>query len=186
MKKLTLIVLIIVNSLAGSCQTNNTGFSNLVKDLHEFNAPISSTKMAKEVAFEEISKKLSAEDWKYLKLDSKTWPFQKYYSYEGLGKLKLNTSVVGVIYKRSYFPNDISKEKSEIVLATFKDGKLVSSLPIQGFYGDDITFSSTINQSFEITINHEILKYNKTAKGSDSVKRTEKYAIKRSGEIEKI
>lgn len=186
MKKLALIVLIVSSCFTGSYQTKNTRFLDFVKGLQDFKVPLTFSRMIEEVEFNDKEKRLQLEEWKYLKTDNKLWPFQRDYYYESYGKIPLKNGLIGIIYKRSYLPSDITKEKGEFVLAIFtKEGKSISSLPIQGAYGDDISFFGVINQNYEISINFEIYSLNKTTKKSEVKKRLEKYRIKDSGEIEK-
>jgi len=187
MKKAYLVFVLLINFMSASCQVKDEAFLKFSNNLQSFELPLVTSEMSKEVSFNETAKSLTNAEHAYFKLNGKDWAIGKNYSYEGYGKINLSNNLIGVIYKRSYLPDNILEEKSETVLAIFTDaGELIQSLPIQGYYGDDTSFTSRISLDKEITINYETLTYNKSTDATIPKKYIERYKIKDSGEIQKF
>jgi hypothetical protein len=90
----------------------------------------------------------------YLRTPTDTiWKYGNDFQYRFGGKFELHNNIICLFYGRYYMPDDIDKQVGEIVLCVFnKEGRLVSSLPISGGYGDELTFTSKITDKGLIEI----------------------------------
>ena len=123
---------------------------------------------------------------KFLLANDDIWIYDYDFYYNTGCRFKIESSFIGLIYFRAYLPENIMEEKAESVLCIFnKKGQLISSLPIQGGIGDDLTFRGEINEKYEITIWYT--EYSLDKDGESIIKkRTEHYKILPLGKIEKM
>jgi len=157
MKKNIIILLLIVFS---NClgQSINKEFQTFLLKYSSFSFPANPTELLAERERKNEYKiiNISKIDYnKYLREKGDSyWEFKEYFEYKYIGKKKYNNFWI-LIYYRGFLTDDVDKQRSEFILSTFTlDGKMISSLPIAGGYGDSITFSSKINDISNISVNY--------------------------------
>ncbi|MCC2548203.1 hypothetical protein LJY25_17265 [Hymenobacter sp. BT175] len=184
MKNFLFIIYLVFASGSAVCQTDSEQFSKFISALGYLDIPLVSSDVSKSAAFNETARSLSANEWLYFGVDKNTWPIHKDYSYEAIGKFMVKRGFVGVIYRCSYEPIDIVKEKHELILVVYKkNGALVSWISIQGNHDDELHFFGNINKYNEIIINYEYFNINAKNKKSKVVRKTKKYVIDKDGKI---
>lgn len=120
----------------------------------------------------------------YLGIDGDLWKYHSDFYYNTGCKFHVGDDKIGVIFYRAFLPFDFSKQVAESVLLILdKSGESISSIPIQGSKGDDMTYAGSISKEMEIVIKYEELKLNESG-DSDFVKSIKRYRIApESGEI---
>lgn len=149
----------------GNCsgQTNSKNFDLFLSNFENFNLPLNPTEFIVDREAKLQSKTILKKDYEeYLRIDNDTfWIFKDYYEYRYGGKKKFDNYWI-LFYSRNFVPDDVNLQKSEIVLSTFTlDGRIISSLPIAGGYGDSLTFSSVINSVSDINVKYTLYQNDK-------------------------
>ncbi len=138
-------------------QSSSKNFNLFLSNFEDFNFPLNPTEFIVDREAKLQSKTILKKDYEeYLRVDNDTfWIFKDYYEYRYGGKKKIDNYWI-LFYSRNFVPDDVNLQKSEIVLSTFTlDGRIISSLPIAGGYGDSLTFSSMINGVSNILVNYK-------------------------------
>ncbi|MCK4662993.1 MAG: hypothetical protein KAT68_09025 [Bacteroidales bacterium] len=175
------ILILLICLIACNAQTVNQKTKSILTKTAEYNLPINISDMIGEIHMNEKSYNLTETECINLKAFNEDWLNNKSYSYRSFCYFKLNNDLLGIIYNRSYYPIDILDEKSEYILSIInKNDELISSILVQGSYGDEQVFFGTINKNYEITI------FNETTDEKGEIEVTKsKYVIKENGTIEK-
>jgi hypothetical protein len=163
LKKSIFIICCILTFVSCNGQTNSKDFDLFLSNFENFNFPLNPTEFIVDREAKLQSKSILKKDYEeYLRIDNDTfWIFKDYYEYRYGGKKKFDNCWI-LFYSRNFVPDDVNLQKSEIVLSTFTlDGKIISSLPIAGGYGDSLTFSSVINSISNIDVKYTLYQNNK-------------------------
>jgi hypothetical protein len=183
MKSRILLVVLFMQLFISSCRSqNHREFDLFLDSFIEIDYPIIPTQIFLDIEIRLERKHISEYDYnKYLRSEKDndtTWRFHDYYDYTYGGKFVVQPNVICVIYRRDYMPDDINKQKGEVVLTTFsKMGDMISYMPVSGGYGDSITFTSIIHNPQMIEVKYKT--YN-----NDDVSETMKtYRIEKTGRI---
>ena len=172
-----MILIIFTGMNLTSCAQNEP---NILERTIEYTVPIDISEMIGKVHFDGKSVVLSEEECNMLNAFNENWLNESSYSYKSYCYFRLNENLIGIIYNRSFYPTEINNEKSEYILVIIdRDEKFISSIPVQGSYGDDEAFFGQINENFEIMITGEIFKENEKIERTKSI-----YIIKNDGVIE--
>ncbi len=179
------LLLVINNS---SCQNNSTDFDLFISKFKEVSLPINVSNTIGEVHFNEDNEPIDESEYRRFLKDKKNdnWPFSKGYSYKSSFAFKSN-NILGLVYHRAFYPENILEEKSEYVLNVYLNGSLKSSMSIQGSYGDDESFFCQITNNLILVISRESFQMNEETGESSMKTSTEKYQLHAdTGEIERL
>jgi len=144
-------------------QTNSKNFNLFLSNFENFNFPLNPTEFIVDREAKLQSKTILKKDYEeFLRIDNDTfWIFKDYYEYRYGGKKKFDNYWI-LFYSRNFVPDDVNLQKSEIVLSTFTlDGRIISSLPIAGGYGDSLTFSCVMNSVNDINVKYTLYQNDK-------------------------
>lgn len=139
-----------------SGQSTKKDFNSFLANFEDFNFPLNPTEFIVEREGKLQSKRILEKDYEqYLRERNDTfWMFKNYYEYRYGGKKRFDNYWI-IFYSRNFVPDEVNLQKSELVLSTFTlEGRIISSLPIAGGYGDSLRFSSIINDVSNIIVNY--------------------------------
>lgn len=146
-------------------QSNNKDFDLFLSKFADFELPANPTELLAERErkgdFQKI--KILRKDYdEFLREKGDTyWSFNEPFEYSYIGKNNFDNYWI-LLYYRGFLCDDVNLQKSEIVLSTFTlDGRIISSLPIAGGYGDSLTFSSVINSVSDINVKYTLYQNDK-------------------------
>lgn len=180
MQKVILIngILVLLISFTCCSQTNDS-FNEFRNKFNDCELPLDGEDLAD-------GQIISSEEFDLFSLGSEFWLYEGDYYYNSSVKFKLDNEIYALIYIRSYYPDNIENEKKEAVLATFdNNGEIVSSLPIHGIHGDNLTFYGNIDAQYFVTINFQKFEIDNKTGESIVIKNETKYKIiKETGKIE--
>lgn len=162
-------------------QVYNRDFDLFLLKFANFEMPANPTELLAAIERKgnfEQNKILSNDYDKFIREKGDTyWEFSDFFEYNFIGKKKLENCWI-LLYYREFLCDDVNLQKSEFILSTFAlDGKIISSLPIAGGYGDILTFNSEIYSPEKIEVNYT--KYSE--KGEK--KYSKYYCIQKDGKI---
>jgi hypothetical protein len=179
MKKGIVIILFILSVTGCQGQIDNKAFDAFLSKFTEYSFPLNPIDFFVNREAELKTTYILEKDYnEFLRIKGDTfWQFNNDFQYRYGGKLKLNNYWL-LFYRRDFMPDDINKQKGEVILSTFTlAGKIISNTPIAGGYGDSITFSSNIIDSKTFDINY--IKYI----DNKEVSYTKGYSIDNEGNI---
>lgn len=149
-------------------QSNNKNFSLFLSKFNDFKFPANPTELLAERErngdYQKI--RISKKDYdEFLRERGDLfWVFNKNFEYSSIEKMRFDNFWI-LIYYRGFLVDDVNLQKSEFILSTFSlEGKMISSLPVTGGYGDSLTFTSTISNSKQIAINYTLYSEDKEDK----------------------
>ncbi|MCF8381866.1 MAG: hypothetical protein K9H49_20025 [Bacteroidales bacterium] len=155
-----IVVSLIIAFLFMNCQSDKSMFDNLLSNTFKCDLPINISNIVGETHKNGASKKLTEDECVLLNVFDEGWQKTKFYSYKVLCYFERKPNLICLVYSRAYYPKEFIDEKNEIILSILNnDGKLISSLPVQGSYGDNEVFFGNIDEKFNISVNSE--KYDK-------------------------
>ncbi len=198
MKKILLFCLFY--STIASCQNTNKEFNIILNKFIKCDLPLEFSKIEMEKqnpltltqsdfidlhCFDSI--RVHDTNYDYYSYVPNKWLYDNDYSYRTFCKFIVNNHILGLIFERSYYPDNIFNETTEYVLVTFTfNGKFISIIPIGGYYGDDVSFSSSISKDYLIEINIKNYSKDKNTKQTIIEKENRKYKITNKGKIERL
>lgn len=178
-KKKLFVLCCILISINCSGYPNSNNFDLFLSNFADFDYPLNPTEFIVDREAKLQSKSILKKDYDdFLRESNDTfWRFKPFFEYSYGGKKKLNNYWI-LFYSRSFVPDDVNLQKSEIVLLIFTlNGTKVSSLPVAGGYGDNLTFLSIIDGSNDI-----LVKYTQYNKESEEIS-TKHYFVNSMGEF---
>lgn len=182
MKRILVFAAVILMALAASCSGQKNLFGDFKEKFPLMELPLRVPYDCSDRYANDPSNLSQVELIELLKLDTDVWKTGDEYYYNTGCRFTVDKEVEAILYYRSYLPFDFSKQKSECVLAIFRNDQLADSLVIQGHVGDDLSFNSTISKELEITVQFEQLTLDEGGE-SHSTTNTERYSINGRGDI---
>lgn len=156
LKKILFIICYTLTFVNCNGQSYSKNFNLFLSNFEDFDFPLNPTEFIVDREANLQSKTILKRDYEeFLRVDNDTfWVFKDYFEYRYGGRKKIDNYWI-LFYSRNFVPDDVNLQKSEIVLSTFTlDGRIISSLPIAGGYGDSLTFSSVINSVSDIVVKY--------------------------------
>jgi len=182
MRKILIFVSVISVALAASCSGQKSLFKDFKEKFPLKELPLRIPHDCSERSANDPSNLTQAELVDILKLETGVWKYSDEYYYNTGCRFTVSNGIEAILYFRSYLPFDFSKQKSECVLAVFRNGQLADNLVIQGSIGDDLSFKSTITKELEITVLFEKLTLDESGE-SNAAMNAERYSINGRGKI---
>lgn len=166
-----------------SCQNSSEALSSFSSQFEQVQLPINVSKTIGDLHSNDKIKSIEKQDWQmFLSGQGGEWSFSDDYSYK-TSFMFSSRGLLGLVYQRAYYPESILEEKSEHVLNVYVEGELKSSMPIQGYIGDNESFFCQINENLELIITREVYKLNSSGE-SEMKSRIERYKLnEETGEI---
>jgi len=159
-----------------NCQDKSARFKNFVTKFTKVELPIDVSNVTGELFSNDLMQSIQKSDWSaFLNTDGGDWKYLDGYDYKTAFSFSFDNLIV-LAYHRAYYPDNILDERSEYVINIYDQGELLSTLPVQGIYGDDETFFCFINEDLEITITRETFSLN-SSNESEMKSIVEKYRI---------
>jgi hypothetical protein len=170
MKKYLLFNVFIILAIPAICQYKLfETYSNKFKSCP---LPINSDNTKK---YSDTKNCITLEEFNYFVKDSndKFWKYELYFNnakyffeYHPLCKFEINKDKIVLLYSRSYFDNDMTKERTDIILSIYdQKGNKVSYLSIAGnqfdnfasdILFDEIRYSAVITDNYDIEITYNV------------------------------
>jgi hypothetical protein len=169
MKKYLLFCVFVTLAIPAICQYKL--FENYFNKFKLCSLPINSDSIIKE--YSNTQNSITLEEFDYFIKDSNEvfWKYELYsnnaihfFEYHPLCKFEMGKDKIGLLYSRSYFDNDMTKEKTDIVLSIYDlKGSKVSYLSIAGsrfdnfvsdIKFDEVSYKARITENYNIEITY--------------------------------